>query len=123
MEKLAKKIGLTIKSQVIDRNPHNPDWTEETHYKVTLERRNPHRQLTTVFSMGFAHTSPPTAGEVLSCLITEATSVLNANSFEDWASDFGYDPDSRKAEAAYRACGKISKQVKRFLGDNWAEGL
>lgn len=37
-------------------------------------------------------------------------------SFEDWAADFGYDTDSRKAEATYRACIEQSRMALRVLG-------
>jgi hypothetical protein len=46
----------------------------------------------------------PVLADVLYCLVSDAQSVTYASGFEDWAADMGYDDDSRKAEAAYRAC-------------------
>ena len=37
-------------------------------------------------------------------------------SFEDWASDLGYDTDSRSAFATYEACQKAAKQLIRITG-------
>lgn len=53
---------------------------------------------------------PPTLAEIIECLDSDA-GVLGTT-FEDWCADFGYDPDSRKAEASYRAC---DEQAKRML--------
>ena len=46
--------------------------------------------------------TPALAG-VLSSLLLDS-SVLDYPTFESWASDCGYDTDSRKAEAIYNAC-------------------
>lgn len=36
-------------------------------------------------------------------------------SFDDFCSDFGYDNDSRKAEAIHRQCKKALKSVSRIF--------
>jgi hypothetical protein len=66
---------------------------------------------------------PPTLGEVLDCLASDAASVDNARSFEDWASDFGYDTDSRKAKRTYKTCEKQAAKLKALLGDEAYEQL
>lgn len=58
----------------------------------------------------------PDLADVLYSLVSDA-SVLDANSFEDWASEFGYDPDSRNAEKTYRACLDISLNMRNTLGE------
>jgi len=35
-------------------------------------------------------------------------------SFEAWASDLGYDPDSRKAEKVFKACEGIKLRLSGF---------
>lgn len=42
--------------------------------------------------------------------------VLDYSSFEQWAADFGYDEDSRKAESIYRACLEIALKVRNGIG-------
>lgn len=77
------------------------------------------RQLTVPFYMGQALTEEPTAEEVLECLLSDASGVECARSFEDWASDLGFDPDSRKAERIYKACERIAVKLRRFLGEDF----
>ena len=38
--------------------------------------------------------------------------VIDYPSFEEWASNFGYETDSRKAEAIYRACLDIALKLR-----------
>lgn len=44
-------------------------------------------------------------------------SVIDAGGFEEWASEYGYETDSRKAEAIYRACLDIALKLRATLGD------
>jgi hypothetical protein len=44
--------------------------------------------------------------------------VLDAGGFEDWASEFGYDTDSRQAESLYRACLEIALKLRAAIGDS-----
>lgn len=103
----------------------------QRHFKCRLARRTeivvPGRYLPTMatkkegfnlyFSQGSAHTKPPTAEDVLDCLAMDASGYENAQSFEDWASEYGYDTDSRKAEKVYRIVKRQAQQLKRMLGD------
>ena len=57
----------------------------------------------------------PLCRDVLYSLILDSD-VLNHANFESWASDFGYDTDSRKAEETYKACLDIALQLKVILG-------
>lgn len=110
-----------ITAEVTFGAPEREDFKDGTGWTVKLTRRGKdgRRTLTVPFYMGPAHTREPDASEVLSCLVSDATSFDNARSFEEWASDFGYDPDSRKAEATYREVEAQTARVIRFLGDTW----
>jgi hypothetical protein len=91
------------------------DWTPGTNwYNVTL--RFQRRTMTVPFGMGPAHTSAPVAEDVLSCLTSDASSFASANGFEDWAGDYGYDTDSRKAEQTYHRVESQTAALRRFLG-------
>lgn len=59
----------------------------------------------------------PAIADVMHSLICDA-GVLNSATFEDWASEYGYDPDSRKAEKIYRACLEIALQLRAGFGDS-----
>lgn len=65
---------------------------------------------------------PPSAADVLYALSLDA-SVLDSATFEDWAGDLGYDPDSRAAEKIYRACLEIALKMRAAIGDSGLEQL
>ncbi len=60
---------------------------------------------------------PPDICDVVHALVSDA-SVLDSSTFEDWAGELGYDPDSRKAEATYRACLEIALKLRNGLGES-----
>lgn len=43
--------------------------------------------------------------------------VLEYPTFEEWASSYGYDEDSRAAEKTYRACLDIALNLRAMIGD------
>lgn len=109
-----------------DSNPNmdaKDEWMRAaTHWKVTFRVNG--RQMTTYFSQGSAHTSEPTAEDVLDCLASDAASIENANGdFESWASEFGYDTDSRKAERTFLACQKNAQKLENLLSRDSFEQL
>lgn len=59
--------------------------------------------------------APPTAEEVLDALLMEA-SALDYDTFEDWASDYGYDTDSIKARDTFHFIRRQSKNLIKLLG-------
>lgn len=61
----------------------------------------------------------PDMADVLYSLVSDAD-VLDISSFEEWASDLGYDTDSRQAEKTYRACLDIALKLRNGLSE---EGL
>lgn len=59
----------------------------------------------------------PDADEILDCLVSDASCVIDLQSFSEFAQDMGYEmKDLEKAEQAYRACQDTARQLKRFLG-------
>ena len=60
--------------------------------------------------------------DVLYSLAMDA-SVLDYASFEQWAPDLGFDPDSRKGEAIYRACLEIALTLRNAIGEAGIEAL
>ncbi|OQM74933.1 hypothetical protein [Manganibacter manganicus] len=57
----------------------------------------------------------PSIGDVMQSLVRDCD-VFDYGSFENWASDFGYETDSRAAEAIYRACVEIAMKLRAGLG-------
>jgi hypothetical protein len=109
-------------SEYADSNPNMPESDNMDHWKVILKSKG--KQLTTYFSKGYGHNGKePIVEEVLDCLASDASGFDNARSFEDWASEYGYDEDSRKAEKIYNTISKEAKKLKAFLGDEAYESL
>ena len=59
----------------------------------------------------------PDSLDVLSCLVSESDAI-DSPAFDDWASNFGYDTDSRKAESVYRACLETGLKLRAAVGDS-----
>ena len=117
---LCEKKGITITSKWVDKNPNMSDMPRgSSHYHVTLRRRvdGRARSLTTFFSMGPAHSSEPSAADVLSCLVSDTSS--GEMSFGEFCSEFGANPDSRKAEQTHKACARTAPNVRRFLAEDF----
>jgi hypothetical protein len=113
-----KRNGLSMKAEHAEENPSMRDF-EGDHWKVIIEKGskgNGHR-MTTYFSKGTGHEGrEPKLKEVLDCIVSDAVSVENSNSLEDWARDLGYDEDSRKAEKIFKTCLRGAKKLRRLLG-------
>lgn len=114
-KQFANKYRIKARAEWADANPHMADAKNMNHFKVTLRR--PGKQMTLYFSQGYGISGEPTAADVLNCLASDSSIVENARSFEDWASDLGYEPDSRKAEKIFKTCEKQAERFKKFLGD------
>ncbi len=131
---------ITLKAERTDSNPNMPESRDMDHWKVKLTRseassvkctqrtfpgcgcRGRHAKgkavanMTLVFSMGYGHNgAEPDVAGVLDCLLSDSDAL--DRDFEEWASDLGYDPDSRTAERTYKACLKSGEKLKVFLGD------
>jgi hypothetical protein len=55
--------------------------------------------------------------DALWSIALDCQGVMNCGTFEEWAGEFGYDEDSRKAEAAYKKCVKHYLALKASIGD------
>jgi hypothetical protein len=113
MLKLSDFIGNTALRAIIKRaasNPHMEDMGQGArHWLVTFKAGSR--------SMRVHFTQVPTAAEVLDCLASDAAGFENARSFEEWASEYGYDTDSRKAERAYKAISRQAAKLRALFGD------
>ena len=122
MQEFIKANKIRMTAERTDTNPHM-DSSNMDHWKVKLTLDGAYhlgrKQLTTYFSMDYGHNGKePQADDVLDCLASDASGFENSRSFEDWAGDYGYDPDSRKAEKIYKTVERQSAKLKNFLGDD-----
>jgi hypothetical protein len=115
---------IRMTSDWADENPNmdHDDWhAQASHFKCVLTANR--RRLTVYFSQGAAISGEPTVETVLDCLASDADTVENAASFEDWADELGYDPDSRRAFHTYQATTRQTAGLRRLLGDTAFEQL
>ena len=114
--------GIYVVTTRADNNPNAGGFSKDaSHYEVILLRKIEGevgaRSMTTFFSMGSAHRNPPTAKDVIECLLMDAQSI-EGESFEDWADAMGWDQDSRKAERCYKVIGEQAAALETFLGSD-----
>jgi hypothetical protein len=124
LEKVVKDRGVKAKWVVGAPGPI-PEGMRDMHpYTVTLTLGS--KRITTPFFTGSAvkleeRASQKVAADVLYGLVSDTQGFENARDFEDWASEYGYDVDSRKAERIYKNLSKIAPQVRDFLGERFDE--
>jgi hypothetical protein len=118
----AEAHGIEMLPTQVAENPSYPDAPRDSRHWACLftwkaKKGNDRwrNRLTVHFSQGSAHTKPPTAMEVLGCLAQDAQSA--EYTFEEWCRELGMDPDSRKDEKTYKAVQKLTKSLRRFLGE------
>lgn len=111
------KYNLSATSTVALSNPNMPDSKSMHHYNVTIrfgERYSGH-SMKVVFSMGQALRGAPELKDVLDCMSSDCAGLENSRNFEDWANNYGYDPDSRKAERVYNSVVDQKQELASFL--------
>jgi hypothetical protein len=121
---IIKKYRLRMESELTGSNPNMADdeWARAaTHWKCTIKRGR--GRMIVFFSQGPAIVHEPSLEELLDTLGSDASGYLNARGFEDWASEYGYDPDSRRAERMWKAVGQQVADLRRLLGDGGIEEL
>lgn len=106
---------LTIKVTSTFQNPNLLDdkW-KANHYLCVIAKGA--KFMSTYYSMGLGLQGEPELSDVLDSLAMDAQGYENAGDFEDWANEYGYDTDSRKAEKTYNTIGEQSKRLRKLLG-------
>jgi len=128
LERLCRKYQIDVDCVYGAAEPWPPEWAGRECYPWTVtlrwygkegqrQSKQQPRTLTVSFFQGVGHKREPTAADVLSSLLLDY-SVASYRSFEDWASDLGYSPDSRAAHATWQRCKDIAPQVRAFLGSD-----
>lgn len=117
-EDAAERYKITLTATRVDSRPDNlSEWGPDArHFRCRI--RCDKRSFGLYFTQGSAHTADPTISDVLYCLACDASGYDNYGNFEDWCGEYGYDPDSRKAERIYRAVKKQAEQLRRTVGDD-----
>jgi len=116
LKQLAKKVRLDVTYGArLDYGRQN-DWQRQANgYRCTLRYRG--RRYSFDFWQGVGVAGDPTAEGCLDCLLSDAQA--GGQTFEEFCAEFGYDPDSRRAEATWKACRRTAAGMKRLLGDDF----
>jgi hypothetical protein len=67
--------------------------------------------------------TPPDSVNVLSCLHTDAYTIIDCPIWEDWAENMGMNVDSIKDRKVFKACCKTHLALRKFFGVKWADFL
>jgi len=59
---------------------------------------------------------PPEAHDVLQCVALDSQGLEGNPTYEEWASEYGYDPDSREGERIFKACQEQARKLLSWLG-------
>lgn len=98
---------------------------EEESMLITLQR-NPHPtwknpatalpiQAAVCAKLAKAQKVKPILADVLHSLMLDGGPHFNHENFEDWCGNFGYDSDSRKAEATYNICRETGRALAQGI--------
>lgn len=112
--------GITLRTQRVASNPGMPDMPAGSrHFRCVFQKGL--LKFALLFSQGSAHPQSPFAHDVLGCLLSDFQSYTSARSFEEWASDLGFDSDSRRAEQTYRTIDDQWLAFQNFVGHEAAK--
>ncbi|MDH3376214.1 MAG: hypothetical protein OEQ39_04500 [Gammaproteobacteria bacterium] len=115
--------SLSMAARQVRHNPNMPDSENLTNWACDITVKNGD-VWTVPFSMGSGHNGKaPDLADVLNCLASDAAGYENAQDFEEWASEYGYDADSRKAETIYNNVNDLIGEMQAFLGKETYEEL
>ena len=120
--------GIKMTAKRVRSNPNGDDWVDGSwHYSCTIthERDFP---LYVPFTVGPGiHKNDPSyvpdVADVLDCLASDASTVMEGQDFEEWAAELGYDQDSRQAERTYKSCQDQTHYLEDAFGRNSLELL
>lgn len=122
------KVTLTVGNRVIMTTDymaglaHCPSYKQSTRWTQAYTALIIHETETGTTAKqapwGIAKGNPikPDVCDVLYSLVMDSN-VIDYAKFEDWADEYGYDPDSRSAEKIYRACLEIGLVFRNALGE------
>ena len=65
----------------------------------------------------------PAVADVLPNLLLDGSAFFDAEGFEDWCANYGYDHDSIKARDTFDACDKIGRGIARAFAPAEIEAL
>jgi hypothetical protein len=119
LSEFAQEQGLEFSYKAIsERKDDLMDSQPMNHYRCTLANHKGRMLIT--FSQGLGITHDPTMADVLNCIASDASGILNTQDFNDWCGDYGYDAydaDSRrKVWKIYTATKTQTAKLEALIG-------
>lgn len=103
-------MGLSMRNRSVDE-----DNMLKLFKRAAIDGKYPHRYHVNAAFYTMRELPKPELRDILYSLVADSD-VLETSGFEDWASNLGYDTDSRKAEATYRDCIDYALRFKALVG-------
>lgn len=152
LENVAAELGLTVTFEYVPQKYPVTHKVKDMQrkWKVTVHK-NGKPILTTDYSEGIGHCdaypkggnltvrdsldirkeceqgpksgSPKHPLDALWCIASDCNSLDTTSGFEDWATTFGYDPDSRKAYATWEQINEQYHILKSVIGHDGIDRL
>ncbi len=126
-EKFLKDTKTTFKAEFLKNGKHfDSDDTPRDIYLITLTRLNEVKSfIPIVYKFDFGQSinnsdgkTKPSVYDVLACLTS-----CDPDTFKEFCSSYGYDEDSRKAEAIYKKVVEEWKNIKMLWTDEEIQKL
>ena len=89
------------------------------HYAYVVRLARGDESMTIPWRQGTGITESPDVASVLDAVLSDAAGFVNARDFEEWAAEYGYDSDSRKAYALYQQVDEQTEQLRDVLGEDF----
>lgn len=91
------------------------------HYATRCKLTYQGRSMVLTYKQGVGHVDPPTRRDVMESVLMDSASLADYDTFEEWARQYGEDDDSRAAKRLWHSVRKQDSNLRRLLGDDYAE--
>ena len=118
LEAFARKFNITASIVEVSNPPADrlKEYPKGRHFRVALKREGFGQTETTYYSQGSGIKDAPTVVDILNSFKCDSSGYVCARDFEDYASNYGLDVNSRKEEQKYKNLGRFVRDFKTVLG-------
>ncbi len=111
-QEFIEKHEIDMSEKYAESNPYHEDALPNTmHYVITLSCGD--NEIEIPYSCGRMAGYPYL--EMVLCTVANEARVSEYDSFEDWADNFGFDSDSRRAERIFENCKEMATMLGGLL--------
>ena len=119
--KLINNIKLSLTRTDYTEEDYKDEWKKTANkYKARIIYNNK-KSMTIIYYTGNGWKKDPVLEDILGSILLDVTYLDYG--FEDFASELGYDPDSRTAEKIYKDIQKQAKKINRIFSKEEQEEL